>query len=67
MRAVVLGEHVHVIAQDGASYGEGSRVPGDFVVRTITEHYMILEKPAKISQAEEAEGPGLAYVIFDGV
>ena len=67
VRAVVLGQRIHVIAQDGASYGEGSKVPGDFVVRTITERYMILERPAKIGQAEEAEDSGLAYVIFDGV
>ena len=67
VRAVVLGERIHVIAKNGSSYGEGSRVPGDFVVRTITEHYMILEKPAKIGRSEEAGDPGLAYVIFDGL
>ena len=66
VRAVVLGERIHVIAQDGASYAEGSKIPGGYVVRTITERYMILEKPVEISQAEEAESPGLAYVIFDG-
>ena len=67
VRAVVLGERIHIIAQDGASYGEGSKVPGGYLVTTITERYMILEKPLEIGQADEAESPGLAYVIFDGV
>lgn len=67
VRAVVLGERIHVIAQDGASYAEGSKIPGGYVVRTITERYMILEKPAKIRQVEEDGEPALAYVIFDGV
>ena len=67
VRAVVLGERIHVIAQDGASYAEGSKVPGGYLVRTITERYMILEKPLEIGQAGEAGDPGLAYVIFDGI
>ncbi|MDE0064080.1 MAG: hypothetical protein OXU72_15005, partial [Gammaproteobacteria bacterium] len=67
VRAVVLGERIHVIAQDGASYGEGSKISGGYVVRTITERYMILEKPVEIGQGEEDGEPALAYVIFDGV
>ena len=65
-RAVVLGKRIHVIAQDGTSYEKGSKLPGGYVVRTITEHYMILEKPVAVGQVEESEHSGLAYVIFDG-
>ena len=66
VRAVVLGKRIHVIAQDGTSYEKGSRIPGGHVVRTITERYMILEKPVAVGQGKEAEDPGLAYVIFEG-
>ena len=65
-RAVVLGKRIHVIAQDGSSYEEGSKLPGGYVVRTITERYMILEKPVAVGKAEESEDSGLAYVIFEG-
>ena len=66
VRAVVLGEHIHVIAQDGASYREGSKVPGDYIVKTITQHYMILEKPVAVDTVGESGNRGLAYVVFDG-
>ena len=66
VRAVVLGERIHVIAQDGSSYGERSRVPGGYVVKAITEHYMILERPVGLDESGAAGGSGIAYVIFDG-
>ena len=66
VRAVVLGERLHVIAQDGASYAEGSRIAGGYVVKTITERYMILERPVKVDEPDVAGDSGIAYVVFDG-
>ena len=44
VRAVVLGDSVHVVLHDGESYRVGSRVLDHYVVKTITERYMVLEK-----------------------
>ena len=65
VRAVVLGESVHVVMHDGESYREGSQVGDHYVVKTITERYMILERVAQIVDDGTAEGPDVAYFIFD--
>lgn len=67
VRAVVLGESIHVILQDGASYRAGSRIADDYVVKTITEQYMILERPPGLAEAGEAGEQDLAYLIFERV
>ena len=66
VRAVVLGENVHVILHDGGSYSAGSRVADHYVVKTITERYMILEKTTQLTDDSASGGPDVAYFIFDG-
>ena len=66
VRAVVLGESVHVILHDGESYRAGSRVANHYVVKTITERYMILEKTTQLTDDSASAGPDVAYFIFDG-
>ena len=66
IRAVVLGERLHVITQGGETHEVGSKIDGDYVIDTITEHYMILEKTGELESADEAGGPELAYFIFEG-
>ena len=66
VRAVVLGESNHVILHDGESYRAGSRVADRYVVKTITERYMILEKSTQLTGDGTADGPDVAYFIFSG-
>ena len=66
VRAVVLGDSVHVILHDGESYRAGSRVADHYVVKTITERYMILEKSKQLLDDAAADGPDVAYFVFDG-
>ena len=65
VRTVVLGESVHVILHDGESYRAGSRVADHYVVKTITERYMILEKTTQLTDDGASGGPDIAYFIFD--
>ena len=65
VRAVVLGESVHVVLHDGESYREGSEVADHYVVRTITERYMILEKAKQVVDDTDTDGPDVAFFIFD--
>ena len=66
VRALVLGESVHVVLHDGESYRAGSKVADHYVVKTITERYMILEKAKQVLDDGATEGPDVAYFIFDG-
>ena len=66
VRAVVLGESIHVILHDGESYRAGSRVADRYVVKTITDRYMILEKSTQLTDDSTTGGPDVAYFIFDG-
>ena len=66
VRAVVLGDSVHVILHDGESYRAGSRVADHYVVKSITDRYMILEKSKRLSDDTAADGPDVAYYIFGG-
>ena len=69
VRAVVLGESNHVILHDGESYREGSAVSDQadhYVVKTITERYMILEKAARLTDDGAADRPDVVYFIFEG-
>ena len=65
IRAVVLGESVHVVLHDGESYREGSKVEGRYIVKTITDRYMILEKAKQLIDDTVTDGPDVAYFIFD--
>ena len=65
VRAVVLGDSIHVILHDGESYRAGSRVSNRYVVKTITERYMILERTTQLTD-DATDGPAVAYFIFDG-
>ena len=65
VRAVVLGESVHVVLHDGESYRAGSRVADHYVVKTITERYMILEKTGQLNDDVATDGPDVAYFIFN--
>ena len=66
VRAVVLGESNHVILHDGESYREGSTVADRYVVKTITERYMILERTTQLTDDGAAYRPDVAYFIFEG-
>ena len=65
VRAVVLGDSTHVILHDGESYHVGSKVADHYVVKTITERYMVLEKTTQLTGDRAAGGPDVAYFIFD--
>ena len=65
VRAVVLGDSVHVVLHDGESYRVGSRVLDHYVVKAITERYMVLEKARHLSGDADHPGPDIAYFIFD--
>ena len=64
IRAVVLGESIHVITQGGETHEEGSKIDDDYVIDTITEHYMILQKTGEYAGAGDAAGADFAYFIF---
>ena len=66
VRAVVLGESNHVILHDGESYRAGSKVADRYVVKTITERYMILEKTTQLTGDGTTGGPDIVYFIFSG-
>ena len=66
VRAVVLGESNHVILHDGESYREGSTVADHYVVKTITDHYMILEKATQLTDDGAAHRPDVVYFLFEG-
>ena len=66
VRAVVLGESIHVILHDGESYREGSAVADHYVVKTITERYMVLEKTTRLTDDGAAHRPDVVYFIFEG-
>ena len=66
VRAVVLGDSIHVILHNGESYRAGSRVSDRYVVKTITERYMILERTTRLTDDGTADGPDVAYFIFAG-
>ena len=66
VRAVVLGESIHVILHDGESYREGSTLADHYVVKTITERYMILEKTTRLTDDGDTYRPDVAYFLFDG-
>ena len=66
VRAVVLGDSIHVILHDGEGYRAGSKVADHYVVKTITERYMILEKTTQLTEDSATGGPHVAYFIFDG-
>ena len=66
VRAVVLGENVHVVLHDGASYGHGSKVAEGHVIRHITPRYMILER-AEHELADSSSDPQVAFLIFQGL
>ena len=66
VRAVVLGESNHVILHDGESYRAGSTVADHYVVKTITERYMILEKTTQLTDDGATYRPDVVYFIFDG-
>ena len=65
IRAVVLGDSIHVITHGGETHEEGSKIDDDYVIDTITEHHMILEKTGKLAGAGDADGPDFAYFIFE--
>ena len=66
VRAVVLGASNHVILHDGESYREGSAVADHYVVKTITERYMILEKATQLTDDGAAHRPDVVFFIFEG-
>lgn len=66
VRAVVLGESNHVILHNGESYRAGSRVADRYVVKIITERYMILEKTTRLTDDGATSGSDVVYFIFDG-
>ena len=66
VRAVVLGDDVHVILHDGKSYHTGSRISNHYVVKTITERYMILERTTRLTDDATAGTPDVAYFLFAG-
>ena len=66
VRAVVLGENIHVILHDGETYRAGSKISGHYAVKTITERYMILERTTQLTDDGTAGGPDVAYFIFAG-
>ena len=65
VRAVVLGEDVHVVLHDGTSVGAGSEVADGYVIRTVTPSYMILEKPHHRIGDETTPASRVAFFIFD--
>ena len=66
VRAVVLGGSNHVILHDGESYREGSTVADHYVVKTITDRYMILEKATQLTDDGAAHRPDVVFFIFEG-
>lgn len=66
VRAVVLGGSNHVILHDGESYREGSTVADHYVVKTITERYMVLEKTTRLTDDGATYRPDVVYFIFEG-
>ena len=65
VRAVVFGERNHVVLHDGESYAEGSKVPGDYVIRTITGQYVILERTEHLEEDAATADAEIAYFIFE--
>ena len=65
VRAVVLGERNHVILHDGESYRAGSTVADHYVVKTITERYMILDKTTQLTDDGATYRPDVVYFIFE--
>ena len=66
VRAVVLGESIHVVMHDGESYRTGSTVTDHYVVKNITERYMILERMKQLMRDSATDGPDVVYFLFDG-
>ena len=65
VRAAVLGERNHIVLHDGESYSEGSKVPGDYVIKTITRQYVILEGTEHLTQDAATVETDIAYFIFE--
>ena len=65
VRAVVLGDSNHVILHDGESYRSGSTIADHYVVKTITERYMLLERPMHLTDDGATHRPDIVYFIFD--
>ncbi len=64
VRAVVLGENIHVVLHDGETHGQGSRVADGYAIRAITEHYMLLERASDRIEDRASESE-VAYFIFE--
>ena len=65
VRAVVLGEDIHVVLHDGTSVGAGSEIADGYVIRTVTPSYMILEQPDHRIGEETTQGSRVAFFIFE--
>lgn len=65
VRAVVLGEDVHVVLHDGSSVATGSEIADGYVIRTVTPSYMILEQPHHRIPDGTTPAPTVAFFIFD--
>lgn len=65
VRAVVLGEDVHVVLHDGSSVGAGSEIADGYVIRTVTPSYMILEQPHHRIPDGTTPVPTVAFFIFE--
>ena len=66
IRAVVLGDRVHVVMHDGESYAEGSTLDNGYRIKRIDQNYILLEKPHPLATQEGSEdATTLAYFIFN--
>ena len=65
VRAVVLGEDVHVVLHDGTSVGAGSEIADGYVISTVTPSYMILERPDHRIPDGTTAASRVAFFVFD--
>ena len=65
VRAVVLGDNIHVVLHDGETHGQGSRVADGYAIRTITERYMLLERSSDRVEDRASSDLEMAYFIFE--
>ena len=64
VRAVVLGDNIHVVLHDGETHGQGSRVADGYAIQTITERYMVLERSSNRIE-DGASASEIAYFVFE--
>ena len=65
VRAVVLGNKVHIVMQDGESYAQGDTIGNGYRIRKIHRNYIVLEKPDRLASREGSGESDLAYFIVN--